>query len=737
VPERLKVQKGGRNMDKAKVVLSHIVLVLITCALIESDICSAEFIEDPPVYIRQWTVSSPTGTAFDSSGNIYVVDRLNRLVKKYDNGGLPITEWISCGADIPSDCYVPYDIAVDSYGNVYVTDYIGITKFDADGKFSITFGFTGGMGTGIAVPSFVESLEFSGEPAASIYIANSPNHRIQKFDPDGTLIVEWGRYGILTGQFKNPYDVALDSMGNFYVADTFNSRIQKFASDGTFLNCWAVNRPSGIEIDSSDNVYVISWQSCSIEKFTSNGVLLTQWGSCGNEEGKFKGPFRINVSPDGKIYVSDTDNNRIQVFASNDRDYDRVPDTEDNCPEISNPDQNDSDGDSVGNVCDNCPDDLNKIALGVCGCGIADTDSDGDGSYQCYDCNDNNASINPGSNDNTCDGVDNNCNGQTDEGYTPTPTTCGIGACALTGQLTCINGSIQDTCKPGNPAANDVICNEIDEDCDGNIDEDYVATPNSCGLGACASIGQLICSNGTVVNTCTPGSPRTEVCDGVDNNCNGVADEDLTQQCGVSDIGACQYGTQTCGNGAWGACVGNIDPTAEICDGLDNDCDGVVPSDETDTDGDRIPDCNDNCPGVANQGQEDSNSDGKGDACEGGRICSYLGDEHKPFIFDQDIYNFSGKKGEAITVRLDADPSEAGSGKRATLALVDNIKRVFLLRVDRSELPNEISVILPATGKYYIIVAEQPIMGRGKRYRGNYCLTLGASTATLQTLAPL
>jgi len=103
-----------------------------------------------------------------------------------------------------------------------------------------------------------------------------------------------------------------------------------------------------------------------------------------------------------------------------------------------------------------------------------------------------------------------------------------------------------------------------------------VLTPTTCGIGACGSTGQLICSNGTVVNTCTQGTPQIEACDGVDNNCNGVVDEDLNQQCGVSVIGACEYGTQTCSNGSWGTCVGNIDPTPEICDGLDNDCDGVV-----------------------------------------------------------------------------------------------------------------------------------------------------------------
>jgi sugar lactone lactonase YvrE len=599
VPGRLKVQKGGRNMDKAKVVLSHVVLALITCILIASDICIAE---DPPVYIRQWTIPSPTGTAFDSSGNIYVVDRTNRLVKKYDNRGLPITEWISCDADDPSLCYVPYDIAVDLDGNVYVTDYVSIKKFDQDGNLSTDFGSTGGFGFGTAVHSF---LDTSGKLATYIYIANSLFHCVQKYSSDGLLSSEWGQNGSLPGQFKNPYDVAVDSMGNVYVADTYNSRIQKFDPNGNFLTHWATYRPSGIDIDSSDNVYAISWQSCTIEKFTSEGVLLTQWGSCGSGEGMIKNPFRINLSPHGEIYVSDTGNNRVQVFASNDRDNDGVPDENDNCPDDQNPNQEDADGDGLGDACDecpydsandidedgvcgdvdNCPNDPNKSIPGVCGCGIADIDSDNDGTPDC-----------------------------------------------------------NDQC-PSDPSK---------------------LVPGSCG-------------------------------------------------CGVTD-------TDTDSDG--------------VADCRDN-CLSISNPNQFDSDGDGIGDACDNCPEISNPAQVDSDIDGTGDACEGGSICSYLGDEHKPFIFDQDIYNFSGKKGETITVRLDANPSEAGLGKRATLALVDNIKGTFLLRVDRSELPNKITVILPATGKYYIIVAEQPIIGRGKRYRGNYCLTLGASTATYQTLAPL
>ncbi len=71
--------------------------------------------------------------------------------------------------------------------------------------------------------------------------------------------------------------------------------------------------------------------------------------------------------------------------------------------------------------------------------------------------------------------------------------------------------------------------------------------------------------------------PSEEICDGQDNDCDGQIDENLTQQCGSSDVGACQFGTQTCQNGVWSECQGAIEPVEEICnDGVDNNCDGQV-----------------------------------------------------------------------------------------------------------------------------------------------------------------
>jgi len=121
-----------------------------------------------------------------------------------------------------------------------------------------------------------------------------------------------------------------------------------------------------------------------------------------------------------------------------------------------------------------------------------------------------------------CNGVDDDCNEQIDEHYVSAPTNCGVGACAATGVTTCVAGSEGDTCIPGTPAPNDPTCDNLDDNCNGVADEDYVRQRTTCGVGACAGTGETRASTGQSATRARRAAPTTETCDGVDNDCDAT-----------------------------------------------------------------------------------------------------------------------------------------------------------------------------------------------------------------------
>jgi hypothetical protein len=186
----------------------------------------------------------------------------------------------------------------------------------------------------------------------------------------------------------------------------------------------------------------------------------------------------------------------------------------------------------------------------------------------------------PSGPDTDCDGTDDDCDQSTDEDYVASQTSCGVGACASIGETSCVDGHGEDTCTPGIPASTDTTCNAIDDDCDGTSDENYAGSTTSCGVGACAATGTMACTDGNVHDTCVAGTPGTTdvTCDGVDDDCDGQADEAFAPQSTSCGVGACAAtGTTTCEQGVHAdTCVAGPPTNDANCDGVDNDCDGAV-----------------------------------------------------------------------------------------------------------------------------------------------------------------
>ncbi|OFW60630.1 MAG: hypothetical protein A2133_05620, partial [Actinobacteria bacterium RBG_16_64_13] len=282
--------------------------------------------QTPPVYVLQWGNYGPsegqfntlTGVAVDSAGNVYVTDSSNNRIQKFSSAGVFLAQWGSFGT-ADGQMKFPTGIAVDALGSVYVVDSYNyrIEKFSGTGAF---LGKWGGYGTADGQFKFPRGIAV--DSAGMVYVADGMNMRIQKFDGAGVFLAKWGSYGSGDGEFKFVRSLAIDAADNVYAADYSNARIQKFSNTGAFLGKWGsfgttdgkFKYPYGVAVDGAGNVYVTDVYNNRVQKFDGAGGFLTKWGSLGTGDGQFNEPYGIAVDSARNIYVVDGENNRVQKF---------------------------------------------------------------------------------------------------------------------------------------------------------------------------------------------------------------------------------------------------------------------------------------------------------------------------------------------------------------------------------------------------------------------------------------
>ena len=300
------------------------------------------------------------GVAMDASGNTYFTDSYNYVIRKVSSTG--VVSIVAGKAGVPgSDDGIginarfdrPQGIAVDSAGNVYVSDYNNFTirKITPDGLVSTlagkarTFGSQNGTG---------EEARFSNlagvavDKAGNVYVADRGNCQVRKITPLGvvsSLAGTWRLAGFKEGAgeqalfaIDDSSQLAVDDTGNVFLADTYNSRIRRitpsgvvstFAGDGRFNystldgvgEAASFRMPVGITIDRTGNLFVTDLIGCSVRKITPEAKVTTIAGYSygGYRDGlgataEFFSPAAIAVDGTGRLVLADTENSALRVI---------------------------------------------------------------------------------------------------------------------------------------------------------------------------------------------------------------------------------------------------------------------------------------------------------------------------------------------------------------------------------------------------------------------------------------
>ena len=248
------------------------------------------------------------------------------------------------------------------------------------------------------------------------------------------------------------------------------------------------------------------------------------------------------------------------------------------------------------------------------------------------------------------------------------------------------------------------LCDNLDNDCNGQVDD---LGTLSCGIGACART-VLACSGG-VAQTCVPGPPSPETCDGIDNDCNGLVDETDADGDGYRICVDCNDANASVHPGA-----------AEVCNGIDDDCNGAVDdrSGQVDPDHDGIASACDNCPNAANASQLDTDHDGRGNSCDN---CVAVANPNQQDS-DQDL------RGDACdNCPLDANTLQDDSDGDGHGDACDNC--LFVANPDQADLDGDQEgdvcdfddglILIEVPDEFYVAWQQEAAYGTFNLYRGD------------------
>ncbi len=325
---------------------------------------------------RSAEVYNPYYTTTDDSGNIYIADSYNNLIRKVNALGIISTYvsnyygWLGLGGGFAGDggpataarLNFPVSVAVDHFGNLFISDQVNyrIRKVTASGIITTIAG-TGSVGFsgegGPATAARISSAQgMCVDDTGNLFFADRNNHRIRKVSVSGIITTVAGTgVGGYSGdggpataaQFGSPCDVAIDRVGNLYVADEMNNCIRKinttgvisrfagnhligYTGDGGPATLAQLHWPVGVAVDKSSgpgagSVYIADCNNHRVRVVNTSGIISTVAGTGfpgynGDDilavTAQLYSPYNVAVSGTGAVYITDAGNTRIRKIGS-------------------------------------------------------------------------------------------------------------------------------------------------------------------------------------------------------------------------------------------------------------------------------------------------------------------------------------------------------------------------------------------------------------------------------------